>query len=115
MGGIIMIKVTLTKNNGTDIISLDGELNIETTATFEKKFPEIVSNNIILDMSKLKYISSAGLRSLVILYEKVNKVNGKIILARANSLVKEIIEVSGFEVLFRIFNTLDEATKYLSS
>ena len=106
-----MINIDITKNGSLSIVKITGELNVDTCGDFEKKFPEALNEKIILDMSALRYISSAGLRSLVILYEKVKEKNGKIILANLNEMVREIIEVSGFDALFEIRQTVEEAQK----
>jgi anti-sigma B factor antagonist len=65
-------------------------------------------SNVVLDMTACKYISSAGLR--VLLYsKKVAASKGlKLYLVGINDEVKDIMDVTGFNSFFDIFNTMEE-------
>ena len=56
---------------------------------------------LIFDMSKLEYISSAGLRVLLSSHKIMNK-QGKMIVRGANDAIMEIFEVTGFADLLNI-------------
>jgi len=99
-------------NNDVLNVSLSGEMNKDTVAQFGKFFNDIKELKILLDMKDIQYISSAGLRSLVLLAKKVYAYDGEIVISNLTGLVKEIIEVSGFDELFKIFDTTDDAVKY---
>jgi len=109
-----MLKVNCTDNGDIQIIELNGELNIKTTADFEKIFPTLDGKKVILNVSKLEYISSAGLRSLVILIKKLYASKGELVLCVLTGVVREIIEVSGFENLFKIFDSVKDAESYFN-
>lgn len=99
-------------NNDVLNVYLSGEMNKDTVSQFGKFFDNINELKIVLDMKDIQYISSAGLRSLVLLAKKVYAYNGEIIISNLTGLVKEIIEVSGFDELFKIFDTTDDAVSY---
>jgi anti-sigma B factor antagonist len=107
-----MLDVKIEENNGVRIVSLTGELSVKTASDFEKHFGEFEAQKIILNVEKLDYISSAGLRSLVILIKKLYATKGEMVLVNMQGVVREIIEVSGFENLFKIFDSLEKAEVY---
>jgi len=110
-----MLEINIKEKNDVVTVELTGELNIKTTSDFEKHFNEFDAKKIILIVKNLDYISSAGLRSLVILIKKLYASNGEMVLCSMGGVVKEIIEVSGFENLFKIFDSAEEAERYFSS
>jgi anti-anti-sigma factor len=57
---------------------------------------------LALDMSELDYISSAGLRALLVLAKKVQQANGKVVLFGLVPNVREVFAVSGFDTIFSI-------------
>jgi anti-anti-sigma factor len=72
---------------------------------------DIVQRNAktVLDMSDMDYLSSAGLRVLLRL-NKLAKKNGKAFtLAGPSGIVKSVLEDSGMDALFAVWNSLDEA------
>ena len=69
----------------------------------------MINNNkdVIIECSKIEYISSAGLRSLLVLEKlaAVKKIN--IVLCRLPELVREVLEISGFDSFFEVRNDFD--------
>jgi anti-anti-sigma factor len=68
---------------------------------------------IVMDVSKLDYISSAGLQTILKVTRKLSSVNGGFALAALTPNVKEVIELSGFTVFLSIFDTVDAAVESL--
>ena len=102
------------KSNDVSIISLNGRLNVTTTAELEKAFNKLFEENatkIIVDCRELEYISSAGLRVLLTAAKQFKKISGEIALATLNQNVKQVFEISGFTSIFTIYTTRDEAIK----
>ncbi len=71
------------------------------------------AENFILDLGKLEFISSTGLRTFLKLRRELTAKGGVVIFARANEMVSEVFEISSFEHLFPTFSTMAEAYKYL--
>jgi anti-anti-sigma factor len=67
------------------------------------------SRQIVLDLSKVSYMSSAGLRELVAAYNKLQNVSGDLRLAQPSSRVMDVLEMSGLDTIFQIFPTQVEA------
>lgn len=91
------------------IVYVDGRIDTLTASDFEKQLIELINNNkdVIIECSKIEYISSAGLRSLLVLEKlaAVKKIN--IILCRLPELVREVLEISGFDSFFEVRNDFD--------
>ena len=91
------------------IVYVDGRIDTLTASDFEKQLIELINNNkdVIIECSKIEYISSAGLRSLLVLEKlaAVKKIN--IVLCRLPELVREVLEISGFDSFFEVRNDYD--------
>lgn len=62
------------------------------------------SSNVILNFEKTKYISSAGLRALLIGHKTANSKNGTMILRNVSEVVRNVLDMSGFTQILRIEN-----------
>lgn len=87
-----------TKVNGTvTTLALEGRLDTATVTYFEVEVKRVIGNTteLYFDLAKLDYISSAGLRVILMAQKTMNK-RGKMIIQNANEMVMEIFEVTGF-------------------
>lgn len=65
--------------------------------------------SIVLDFSGVDFISSVGLRVLMIAAKQVKVQQGKIAIAALSPIVHEVFQVSRFNQVFKVFATVDEA------
>jgi anti-anti-sigma factor len=70
---------------------------------------------IVLDLSGLEYVSSAGLRCFMLAAKQAGSQGGTIVLAALRPVVAEIFHISRFDMLFRIFPSVREALAALSA
>ena len=90
--------------NGTSLtISLDGRLDTTPAPQLEAEITGGLNGvtNLIIDMEKLVYVSSAGLRVLLKAQKTMNK-QGTMTVKIVSSEIKEIFEVTGFDELLNI-------------
>lgn len=73
------------------------------------------ARGIVLDLSGLDYVSSAGLRCFMLAARQVGDKGGKIVLAALRPVVAEIFQISRFDMLFQIFPSVREALAALSA
>ena len=95
---------TTAKKDGT-ILTLEAEGRIDSTNSkeFEDKAKANLDgvNELILDFSKLSYISSAGLRVLLSLHKYMCK-QGSMKIKNVNETINDIFEVTGFSEVLNI-------------
>ena len=70
---------------------------------------------IVLDLSKLEYISSAGLRCFMLASRQAKSQQGRIFVAALQPMVREIFEISHFNLVFQVFPTVREALAAVSA
>lgn len=84
-------------------ISLEGRLDTMTAPDLEAQLTASLGGveNLVFDLAKLEYISSAGLRVLLSAQKTMNK-QGTMVVRNATEEVKEIFEVTGFSDILTI-------------
>ncbi len=112
------MEISETKQEQVVILSLKGRLDASTSKLFEEKLLDLINNNhehrIVIDFQQLDYISSAGLRVLLMAAKILKPENGKLVLASLKDHLKEIFEITGFQGIFQIFNHKEDALKNIS-
>lgn len=71
--------------------------------------------NLILDLSKLVYISSAGLRIVLVAGKHARKAQGALVLAALTPNVREVFEMGGFLGLFRCTDDVPSALEAIAA
>jgi anti-anti-sigma factor len=122
----------ITERATADIItlSLSGRLDATTAKTFQDAILariESGSCRLVVELSQLEYISSAGLRVFALAGKRLNSVNGKLVLCglkktipyntlnRIPDPVREVFETSGFSTIFPSYGSHDDAVEALQA
>jgi anti-anti-sigma factor len=87
------------------IVKLAGRLDSGAARSAEDGFNTVLAGGtprLAVDMSGLDYISSAGLRVLLVMAKKVQQAKGKVALFGLVPNVREVFSVSGFDTIFSI-------------
>lgn len=63
---------------------------------------------MVFDLSDMEYVSSAGLRVILLAGKKLRASQGKLVLVGLREMVSEVFAMSGFLTLFAVTKTLDE-------
>ena len=90
--------------NGTMFIDLEGRLDTATSQELGNALPLEKRANLDIDFNfeQLQYISSAGLRLLVLFKKEAQATNNKMVIRNINDVNKEIFSVTGFDKIFKI-------------
>ena len=64
---------------------------------------------LVVDFSRVEFISSAGLRVLILALRRMQSAGGEVLIAGLGPRVKEIFEIAHFESMFSIFTTASDA------
>lgn len=100
------------KIDGKTVVNLDGRIDSSAAVEFESRMIQIINsgcNTMLVDFTNLVFISSAGLRVLLLAAKKVRPYGGKILLCALSDDVQEVFDISGFSSIFSIFKTREEA------
>jgi anti-sigma B factor antagonist len=98
-----------------------GRVDNSTTDALRSDLSAFVENcrdggdRLVLDFSKVDYISSVGLRVLMLAAKKVREQGGLIVVAALQPVVREIFEISRFNLVFQCFGTVREALGKVSA
>ncbi len=77
-------------------VTLDGRLDTITARELEKELENLYGvNKIVIDLEKLEYMSSAGLRVILILQKKMS-IKGGLVVKNPNAEIKELFDMTGF-------------------
>ena len=91
------MKITKQQNGNTLTLALEGRLDTVTAPELEEELKTSIpgADSLVLDLSNLEYISSAGLRVLLSGH-KAMAGKGGMKVTNANEIVSEVFEVTGF-------------------
>jgi anti-anti-sigma factor len=108
------MEINEQKTDQCVIIGITGRLDTTNYSILEKKLMDLIDTHqdrILVDCSKMDYVSSSGLRILLMALKKITMVKGKFVLCGLQENIREIFEISGFTNIFEIYTTQDEALK----
>jgi anti-anti-sigma factor len=102
-------------DGGITRVELDGRLDIEGAAAVDMKMNLIAgtSKNLLIDMQKISFIGSMGLRSIVFPARAVHSRGGKVVLFGPNEMVQTVLKTSGIDAMLPVFHEYDAAVAAL--
>lgn len=106
--------LTVTAENSIIVINVNGRLDSQSYVEFEKKAFEAIgegNENVILDFSHVEFLTSLGMRSLLLIAKKMKATKRKIVLCSVNDATMEPLQITGFISFFPIYPNLDMALK----
>lgn len=102
------------------VVQVSGRVDHATADAFKAGlWPHLAScsaggDKLLLDLSQLEYISSAGLRVLMLAARDVKTRDGLLVVCELQPVVNEIFEISRFNIVFRVYPALRAALSDLS-
>ncbi|SFM34207.1 STAS domain-containing protein [Nitrosomonas communis] len=100
------------KENNAIVVTISGRLDAVTTPEYEKKIRELIDSGdiyFVVDFDQVDYISSAGLRGLLLMAKLLNAKGGRLCLANVKGNVRSVFGMCGFNTVFKIGNSVAEA------
>jgi anti-anti-sigma factor len=108
------MEINELKTENCVVVSIAGRLDTTNYTILDKKLMDMIDDHqarILVECSGMDYISSSGLRILLMALKKTNAVKGKFALCSLQENIHEIFEISGFTSIFDIFPSREEALK----
>jgi anti-anti-sigma factor len=96
---------------GITRVALDGRMDIAGAALVDLKMNIIAgsANKLLIDLGKVEFLGSMGLRSIVIPARAVKSRGGKVVLFAPNEMVESVLKTSGIDTLLPVYHDLDAA------
>lgn len=98
--------------NGLTVCHVDGEIDINTSPGIKKSFDKLVGSKtpkVVVNLSKVTYVDSSGLATLVEILKNMRSYGGKLRLSNMSPKVKSLFEITKLEKLFDIVASEEEA------
>ena len=110
------MKLETSENNGIGTARLEGSLDGKTAPEVREQLGPFLSANakMILDLSTVDYLSSAGLRLLLLLYRELSARKGKLVLLGVSEDIRTVMSHTGFLNFFTLAGSEAEAKQGLS-
>jgi anti-anti-sigma factor len=99
------MELTNARIGNVMVVTLVGRLDSSTAQAAEERFRQVLAGGALqlaIDMTKLVYISSAGLRILLVIAKRLQQIKGRVVLFGLVPNVREIFSISGFDKIFAI-------------
>ena len=98
------------------VIEISGEIDSNTAPQAQEHVLPLAQPGakILLDMSSVEYMSSAGLRMLLSMYRQITRQNGGLVLVGLAEEIKDTMSITGFLNFFTTRDTVDEGLKALA-
>ena len=106
------MEIKTEKEKNITVVTVEGKIDAVTAPTFEKALLNLIDKgefSFLLNFSKLEYISSAGLRSILAVAKQLKSKDGRILFLGLRGPVKDVFNISGFGTIFKVFENREDA------
>jgi len=109
------MNINLQKQGPIQIYKLQGRLDNSGAKSLEQELKVSFTGDVLcvlFDMEGMDYLSSAGLRIILVLYKRLKAKNGELALIGVGEYCREVLNVTGFAETFPIFQTMEAANNF---
>lgn len=106
------MSVKVENKNGLSVCYVEGEIDINSAPAIKKSFDKLLGSKapkIIINLSKVTYVDSSGLATLVEILKNMRSYGGKLRLTNLSTKIKSLFEITKLEKLFDIMPSEEEA------
>ncbi len=111
-----MFSIQIQQQEMSLVITLEGQFNALGAVDFDDQVAEMemVEANVILDFSRVTFLSSAGVRSLLTLEKAMRSSKGALYIAGISGMVRQVLDISGLSRYLKITGDLEEARQVIA-
>lgn len=97
------------------VVSLAGELDAQTAPVAHRSLSDVlpVRAPVLLDLTDLGYVSSAGLRTMLMVYREAQRIGTPIALAGVSDTLRRVLSATGFLRFFRVADNVPDGIAFL--
>jgi anti-anti-sigma factor len=106
------MEIETRKEKDALVVSVRGRMDALCAPDFDRTLEGHLEQGVsrfVIDFGALEYISSAGLQCILAAARHLEDGKGEILLADLKGPVREVFEISGFDTLFPIYDTVEAA------
>jgi len=106
------MQISVKTTNKVKVLAFEGRLDTQTSPDAQQQLTRLIEageTKILLNLEKLDYISSAGLRVLLVVAKQLKRTDGELRICSLNEVVKEVFDISGFDMILPISASESEA------
>ena len=106
------------RNDGTLIARAEGRIDGVNARDFEEAMKAAISSDdstVVIDLEGLSYISSAGLRVILLIAKTLRKRNAELVLCSLSDPIREVFEISGFDKIIPVHGSREQALSSIGS
>jgi anti-sigma B factor antagonist len=109
------MEIEVTTTDAATVVGIAFDVDARTAPGLQERILPLITAQrpVILDMSRVAYMSSAGLRVLLTTYRAAKSSNARILLAGLSEDIRDTMSATGFLGFFVIFDTLECAVASL--
>ena len=109
--------VNIKNVDDVTVVAVAGELDGKTAPVAQTEILPLAKSGckLLIDMSEVPYMSSAGLRMMLLIYRQVSANDGQSLLVGLSEEIKDTMEVTGFLDYFEVRDTYDEGLEALAA
>ena len=110
------LNINVGNEQGVTIVKLSGAIDSNTAPEAQARILPLMESqpSVVLDMREVEYLSSAGLRTLLLLYRQAASRNGKVAIAGLRESIKDTMAVTGFLNFFLVRDDVAAAVAEIS-
>ena len=104
--------LTVGEAGAVTIVRIEGNLDTQTSPEAEAQLTRLIeagARKIVVDFERLAYISSSGLRILLVAAKQLQESGGELRVCSLSDLVREVFDISGFDSILPVSNSQAEA------
>jgi anti-sigma B factor antagonist len=110
------MQIEIKVEDGTSIATISGEIDGRTAPQVQDELLPVIGEHgkLVLELSGVTYMSSAGLRVLLLMYRQATAKDGKVVLVGLSDEIRDVMSMTGFLNFFVVADSLAEGLAALS-
>jgi anti-anti-sigma factor len=112
------MQIAEARVDGIVAVAPAGRIDTTTAPALEHYLVELLTRGergIVIDFSDVDYISSAGLRVMLLVARRVREIGGRLALCGMGDTVRQVFQLAGFLPLFAVQETRDAALRQIAA
>ena len=111
------MEIKVSNRDIATVVKISGSLDGNTVNEAQDKVMPLLNGKVslVLDLADCGYISSAGLRLLLMAAKQLSTQSGVLVLSGVSAEIKDVMEMTGFSNFFKTFNSVSDAVEALKT